>query len=65
MQLFSTATGHGDHQHHGSENDKKLIRQTETRRGPVIESVSFVVSGMRKGMLFELLSAGAAAGTPE
>nr|VXZ92962.1 Uncharacterised protein [Klebsiella pneumoniae] len=43
---------------------KKLIRQTGPRRGPVISPVSFVVSGMRKGMLFKLLSAVPLPGTP-
>lgn len=61
MHLFHGHGGHGDHQHHGSENDKKIIWQTGRVAVPLSVQVSFVVSGMRKGMLFEFVISGAAA----
>ena len=59
MHLFHGHGGHGDHQHHGCENVKKNY---SGRRGrvavPLSVQVSFVVSGMRKGMLFKFVISG-------
>lgn len=61
MHLFHGHGGHGDHQHQGSENDKKINPADGAASRPRYQSVSFVVSGMRKGMLFKFVISGAAA----
>ncbi len=58
MHLFHGHGGHGDHQHQGSENDKKINPADGAASRPRYHSVSFVVSGMRKGMLFKFVISG-------